>query len=207
MTKTPVKKPAPKVTQPPAQKPVPEQLIGYARVSSTGQDLAAQLEQLTAAGCVKIFKEKLSGAGMSERRELIKLIKAIEPGDVLTVTSIDRLARSVLDLFFIVRQVSEAGGGFRSLVQPWANTSTASGRLMLAILGGLADVERDLIKARTTEGRDRAKAEGRHIGRPSVLTPRQQDEALRRRLEGATLKELAESYDVAISTIARLTKQ
>jgi DNA invertase Pin-like site-specific DNA recombinase len=132
-------------------------------------------------------------------------IKAIGPGDVVTVTRIDRLARSTFDLFAIVKQIVDAKAQFRSLAEPWADTGTSTGRLMIAVLGGLADVERDLIRTRTAEGRSRAKARGQHMGRPPKLTPQQQKEARRRRVEGATLKELAKSYNVGRATISRLT--
>ena len=137
--------------------------------------------------------------------ELFKLLKALAPGDVVTVTRIDRLARSTFDLFAIVKQIVDAGAQFRSLAEPWADTGTSTGRLMIAVLGGLADVERDLIRTRTAEGRSRAKARGQHMGRPPKLTPQQQKEARRRRAEGATLKELAETYNVGRATISRLT--
>src|SRR3954465_8663198 len=177
--------------------------LGYARVSTYGQTLEAQLAQLKAQGCSKIYREKASGA-QADRRELLKLLKAIAPGDVVTVTRIDRLARSTFDLFAIVKQIVDAKGQFRSLAEPWADTATSTGRLMIAVLGGLADVERDLIRTRTAEGRSRAKARGQHMGRPPKLTPQQQAEARRRRAEGATLKELAKSYNVGRATISRL---
>jgi DNA invertase Pin-like site-specific DNA recombinase len=177
--------------------------LGYARVSTYGQTLDAQLEQLKAQGCAKIYREKASGA-QADRRELLRLLKAVGPGDVVTVTRIDRLARSTLDLFAIVKQIVDARGQFRSLAEPWADTSTSTGRLMIAVLGGLADVERDLIRTRTAEGRSRAKARGQHMGRPAKLTPQQQTEARQRREKGATLKELADSYNVSRATISRL---
>lgn len=178
-------------------------IIGYARVSTHGQTLDAQLEQLKTAGCVLTYREQTSGA-KAERRELQRMLKAMRPGDVVTVTRIDRLARSTFDLFAIVRTIIEVGGQFRSLAEPWADSATSTGRLMLAVLGGLADVERDLIKTRTAEGRSRAKSRGQHMGRPPALTPQQQTEARRRRANGATLKELADSYNVAVATISRL---
>jgi DNA invertase Pin-like site-specific DNA recombinase len=177
--------------------------LGYARVSTYGQTLDAQLDQLRKAGCTKIFREKVTGARV-DRRELLKLLKAVAPGDVVTVTRIDRLARSTFDLFAIVKQIVDAKGQFQSLAEPWADTATSTGRLMIAVLGGLADVERDLIRTRTAEGRSRAKARGQHMGRPPKLTPQQQKEARRRRAEGETLKELAKSYNVGKSTISRL---
>jgi DNA invertase Pin-like site-specific DNA recombinase len=177
-------------------------VIGCARVSTVGQTLDAQLDQLKAQGCARIYREKVSGA-KADRRQLPRMLASIEAGDVVTVTRIDRLARSTFDLFAIVKRIVDAGGQFRSPAEPWADTATSTGRLMIAVLGGLADVERDLIRTRTAEGRSRAKARGQHMGRPPKLTPQQQ-EARRRRAEGATLKELALSYHVAAATISRL---
>src|SRR5215217_9789685 len=178
--------------------------LGYARVSTVGQTLEAQLEQLTAADCHPIFREKLSGARL-DRKELQKLLRALRAGDTIVVTRRDRLARSTFDLFAIVRQIVDAGAQFRSLAEPWADTSTSTGRLMIAVLGGLADVERDLIRTRTSEGRSRAKTQGKHMGRPPSLTPAQKKEAIRRRAHGETLQELAHSYNVSRATISRLT--
>jgi DNA invertase Pin-like site-specific DNA recombinase len=178
-------------------------LIGYARVSTYGQTLDAQLEQLKVAGCARIYREKATGA-RADRKELLKMLRQLAAGDVVVVTRIDRLARSTFDLFAIVKQIADADARFQSLAEPWADTGTSTGRLMLAVLGGLADVERDLIRTRTAEGRSRATARGQHMGRPPSLTPQQQAEARQRRAEGATLKELARSYDVSPATISRL---
>ncbi|HQR89735.1 MAG TPA: recombinase family protein, partial [Caulobacter sp.] len=106
------------------------------------------------AGCSRIFKEKVSGA-RADRRELNRLLAALRDDDQVVVTRIDRLARSTFDLFAIVRRIVDAKAQFRSLAEPWADTATSTGRLMLAVLGGLADVERDLIRTRTAEGRAR----------------------------------------------------
>jgi|SRR6516162_2082535 DNA invertase Pin-like site-specific DNA recombinase len=180
--------------------------LGYARVSTYGQTLYAQLAQLRRAGCTKIYREKATGA-RPERRALLKLLQALAPRDVVTVTRIDRLARSIFDLFSIVKQIVDKGGQFRSLAEPWADTATSTGRLMIAVLGGLADAERDVIRTRTAEGRSRAKARGQHMGRgrPSKLTDAQKAEARRRRTEGTTLAEFARSYHVSKSTISRLS--
>src|SRR5208282_372519 len=158
--------------------------LGYARVSTYGQTLDAQLEQLRGAGCIKIYREKVTGAH-SDRRQLLKMLDTLAPGDVVTVTRIDRLARSTFDLFAIVKQIVDAKAQFRSLGEPWADTGTSTGRLMIAVLGGLADVERDLVLTRTAEGRARAQKRGQHMGRPSKLTEAQKAEARRRRAEGA----------------------
>jgi len=179
-------------------------IIGYARVSTYGQTLDAQLEQLEATGCVRTYREQASGA-KADRRELQRMLKALQPGDQVTVTRIDRLARSTFDLFSIVKQIVDAGGQFRSIAEPWADSSTSTGRLMLAVLGGLADVERDLIRTRTAEGRSRATARGQHMGRPSALSAQQAAEARQRRQDGATLQELATSYNVSKATISRVT--
>jgi DNA invertase Pin-like site-specific DNA recombinase len=182
-----------------------KRLIGYARVSTVGQTLDSQLEQLRAAGCTakNIYREKVTGA-RADRRELNRMLGKLAPSDVVTVTRIDRLARSTFDLFAIVKLIVDAKAQFRSLAEPWADSTSTTGRLMLAVLGGLADVERDLIRTRTAEGRSRAKAQGKHMGRPPSLTPAQKKEAVTRRAQGATLDELARSYNVSRATISRL---
>src|SRR5262245_28522767 len=166
--------------------------LGYARVSTYGQPLDSQLEQLRGAGCTKIFREKVTGAH-NDRRELLKMLKGLVQGDMVIVTRIDRLARSTFDLFAIVKQIVDAQAQFRSLAEPCADTGTSTGRLMIAVLGGLADVERDLIRTRTAEGRTRAQKRGQHMGRSSKLTDAQKAEARRRRAQGATLAEIARS--------------
>src|SRR6201982_3560896 len=150
--------------------------LGYARLSTYGQTLDSQLEQVRGVGCNKIYREKVTGAH-NDRRELLKMLKALAPGDVVTVTRIDRLARSTFDLFAIVKQIVDAGGQFRSLAEAWDDTGTSTGRLMIAVLGGIADVERDLIRTRTAEGRSRAQRRGQRMGRPSRLTVAQKAEA------------------------------
>jgi DNA invertase Pin-like site-specific DNA recombinase len=178
--------------------------LGYARVSTVGQTLEAQLGQLKAAGSSRDYREKVSGAKV-DRKELGKLLKAITTGDQVVVTRIDRLARSVFELFAIVKKIIDAGGQFLSLAEPWADTSTSTGRLMIAVLGGLADVERDLIRTRTGEGRARAKLRGQHMGRPPKMTAAQKEEALRRRKDGEAVSDLARSYGVSPAAIYRAT--
>jgi DNA invertase Pin-like site-specific DNA recombinase len=176
---------------------------GYARVSTNSQDLAAQEAELMAAGCAKVFKEKVSGA-KTDRAELAKVIRRLEPGDVLVVTRLDRLARSTRDLLNIMAIIGERKAGFRSLKDTWADTTTPHGRLMLTVLGGLAEFERELIRARTGDGRARAKARGVRFGRPSALTPHQRAEALQRLANGEAQADLARSYGVSQATISRL---
>src|SRR2546430_484794 len=179
-------------------------LYGYARVSTREQDLAAQDAELRAAGCVKTFKEKVSGA-KTDRPELAKVIRRLEPDDVLVVTRLDRLARSTRDLLNVLHAVAERGAGFKSLKDAWCDTTTPHGRLMLTVLGGLAEFERELIRARTSEGRARAKARGVRLGRRPKLTPHQKREALSRRANREPLTEIAPSYNLSHSTISRLT--
>ncbi|MCC6780593.1 MAG: recombinase family protein [Hyphomicrobiales bacterium] len=178
-------------------------VVGYARVSTDGQTLDAQHAALKAAGADRVFAEKVSGA-KSDRRQLQRAIDAIGAGDVLLVTRLDRLARSTRDLLNVLATASERGAGFRSIADAWADTTTAHGRLMLTVLGGLAEFERELIRARTDDGRKRAMARGVRFGRRPKLTPHQIQEARTRRDAGEPLVEIARSYAVSHSTISRL---
>src|SRR5829696_3815667 len=168
---------------------------GYARVLTDGQTLDAQVAQLKAAGAEKVFREKVSGA-RADRPELARLMRALNPGDVVLVTRLDRLARSTRDLLNTLAAVADKQAGFRSLNDTWADTTTPHGRLMLTVLGGRAEFERELIRARTGEGRERAKARGVRLGRKPKLTPHQQREALARREAGEPLIEIGRSYGV-----------
>jgi DNA invertase Pin-like site-specific DNA recombinase len=173
---------------------------GYARVSTDGQSIEAQVRQLAKAGCKKVFREVASGA-KTNRAELRRLLTGIEAGDVVMVTRLDRLARSTRDLLNTLAAIADRKAGFRSLGDTWADTTTPHGRLMLAVLGGLAEFERDLIRARTGEGRARAVANGVKLGRkPS--SPRTSD----RRRSGALLparRRSARSRAATTSTTAR----
>jgi DNA invertase Pin-like site-specific DNA recombinase len=172
---------------------------GYARVSTNGPQDA----ELRAAGCAKVFKEKASGA-KSDRPELAKAIGRLEEGDVLVVTRLDRLARSTRDLLNVIAAIADRGAGFKSLKDAWADTTTAHGRLMLTVLGGLAEFERELIRARTGEGRKRAKDRGVKFGRPRKMTPHQRQEAIQRLIAGETQADVARTYNVDAATICRL---
>ena len=176
---------------------------GYARVSTNGQDLGSQEAELIAAGCAKVFKEKVSGA-KTNRAELAKALRKLEPGDVLIVSRLDRLARSTRDLLNIVAAIAEREAGFRSLKDTWADTTTPHGRLMLTVLGGLAEFERELIRARTGDGRVRAKARGVKFGRPSALTAHQRQEAIQRLAQGEAQADVARTFNVSQATISRL---
>jgi DNA invertase Pin-like site-specific DNA recombinase len=177
-------------------------IYGYARVSTDGQSVAAQVKQLEDAGAEKVFRETASGA-KSDRAQLQRAIAQLAAGDVLMVTRLDRLARSTRDLLNILASIAERKAGFRSFGDAWADTTTPHGRLMLTVLGGLAEFERELIKARTGEGRARAVAGGVRLGRKPKLTAHQRQEALHRRKNGELVRD-ARSYNVSHSTISRL---
>ena len=179
-------------------------IYGYARVSTDGQTLDAQRQALLASGAVKVFEETASGA-KSDRKELAKALQALASGDTLLVTRLDRLARSTRDLLNILDNLSKRGAAFRSLSDQWADTTTAHGRLMLTVLGGLAEFERELIRARTGEGRARAVARGQHMGRPPALTRHQIEDAIKDLHSGAaTQADLARRFNVSQSTSSRL---
>jgi DNA invertase Pin-like site-specific DNA recombinase len=178
-------------------------IYGYARVSTDGQTLAAQDADLHKAGCAKVYAEKISGA-RADRPQLAKVLKRLENGDVLMVTRLDRLARSTRDLLNILDAVGKTGASFKSLGDAWADTTTPHGRLMVTVLGGLAEFERELILARTGDGRARAKAKGVKFGRPAKLTAHQRQEALQRLQQGEAQADVARSYAVSQATISRL---
>jgi DNA invertase Pin-like site-specific DNA recombinase len=178
-------------------------LVGYARVSTRDQDYNGQIAELEAAGCTRIYREKESGA-RTDRRELAKAIAKLESGDVLVVSRLDRLARSTRDLLNVLAEITARGAGFKSLHDTWADTTTPHGRLMLTVLGGLAEFERELIRARTGAGRERAKARGVKFGRPSKLDEFQRREALARLAAGESQADVARSYRVNPATISRL---
>jgi DNA invertase Pin-like site-specific DNA recombinase len=177
--------------------------FGYARVSTDGQTLDSQLEALTAAGAVKVFSEKESGI-KTDRKALARAIAVLDKGDVLLVTRLDRLARSTLDLLNTLEQIAKKKAGFRSLADTWADTTSAHGRLMITILGGVAEFERTLILARTNEGRQRAMAKGVKFGRKPALTPHQIEQAKRLRDQGESNSAIGRLFGVSHQTIGRL---
>jgi len=178
-------------------------IYGYARVSTDGQSVAAQVAQLRAAGAATVFREVASGA-KTDRRQLRRALDQLDAGDVLMVTRLDRLARSTRDLLNTLAAVTVKKASFRSLGDTWADTTTPHGRPMLTVLDGLAEFERELIRARTAEGRSRAVARGVKLGRTPKLTPHQMKEAVKRRDHGEPVREIARSYNVSHSTISRL---
>jgi|SRR5215471_3995598 len=180
-------------------------MVGYARVSTRGQDLTAQQEALSAAGCTKVYYEKVSGA-RSDRVQLARMLKSLEPGDVVIVTRLDRLARSSRDLLNTVHDIDEAGARFRSLADAWCDTTTPHGKLILTVMGGIAEFERSLIMARVGEGIARAREKGVTFGRRVKLNPRQKLMIADRYSRGETMRELATDFDVGVATIHKALK-
>ena len=178
-------------------------IYGYARVSTDGQSVAAQVAALADAGAGKVFKETASGAN-TDRLQLRHMLAQLDTGDVLLVTRLDRLTRSTRDLLNMLTNIAERGAAFRSLGDSWADTTTPHGRLMITMLGGLTEFEREAIRTRTGEGRERAAACSVKIGRKAKLIPHQQREAVQRHENGEATREIARSYNVSHSTISRL---
>lgn len=180
------------------------QILGYARVSTQDQDLAAQMESLREAGAARIFNEKISGV-KRDRPALADLMKNLQAGDTLLVTRLDRLARSTYDLLSILNQVTEKGATFKSMADGWADTATPFGKLAITILGSIAEFERSLILARTSQGRARAKAAGRSIGGPKRRMSDSQIAVARQRMSaGQHPADIAQDYGVSANTIKRL---
>jgi DNA invertase Pin-like site-specific DNA recombinase len=178
-------------------------IVGYARVSTQDQDLSAQIEALKAAGAEKIYREKVSGV-RADRPQMAKLMAGLKPGDVVTVTKLDRFGRSTRELLDLIDRISKAGAAFRSLGDPLWDTSSAQGRLLSTLLAAIAEFERELIRERTGEGRKRAMARGVKFGRKLKLSDYQRAEAIKRRATGETLTSIARSYGVHVSMISRL---
>lgn len=177
-------------------------IIGYARCSTREQDYSTQVERLTSAGAEHIHAEKESGA-KTDRPELARALAALQPGDVLTVTRLDRLARSTLDLHTILARVAAAGAGFRSINEPMIDTTSPHGRLLLAMLAAMAEFERTLILSRTSEGRERARQRGVKFGPRPKLSPVQVAEARRRCREGESPAHVGAVLGVSRQTICR----
>jgi DNA invertase Pin-like site-specific DNA recombinase len=175
-------------------------LIGYARVSSSGQSLEVQRDQLLAAGCTRIFEEKRSGLSQDGREQLALALDYVRDGDVLIVTRLDRLARSITDLRQIVDRATAKEVGFRALQQGDLDTSTSNGRLMLNMLGAFAEFEADLRRERQREGIDRAKANGIYKGRKPTVPV---DEVRKLKAEGMAPTEIAKRLNVGRASVYR----
>jgi DNA invertase Pin-like site-specific DNA recombinase len=176
--------------------------LGYARVSTNEQDTAAQVSALESAGCEKIFREKASG-GRWDRPEL-RLLDQLRKGDILIVSRLDRLSRSLRDLLTIMERIKEAEAGFRSLSEA-IDTTTAPGRMMMQMVGAFAEFERAILRERTKTGLDAARKEGRIGGRRPKLRPNQQDEIVVMVTKGTkTAADAARLFNVHPATVSRL---
>jgi len=172
----------------------PGMIYGYARVSTAAQDETGQVRQLKAAGCEKVFREKITGT-TADRPQLAMLMKALAPGDVVITPAVDRLSRDTTDLLIIARDMQRAGAGIRSLAEPFLDTTSDFAEIIFAILGVAAKLERRRILERTARGRADAKANGVKFGRKPILTPHQQKEARKRLEAGETQRSVARSYN------------
>lgn len=177
--------------------------FGYARVSTMEQHLDVQIAALKKAGCQRVFREKVSGAHR-QRPELQRLLDQLRAGDTLVVWKLDRLARSTRDLLEITETIHATHASFRSLSEPWADTTTHAGKMILTVFAGIAEFERGLIRERTGVGRALAKANGVHFGRPRKLNAEQRTLALRLLDEGKQAGKIAKTFRVHESTIYRL---
>jgi DNA invertase Pin-like site-specific DNA recombinase len=178
--------------------------IGYARVSTVEQNLDMQLQALKKGGCQKIFREKVSGASR-QRPEFQRMLDQLRPGDIIVVWKLDRLARSTRDLLETIETMRDAGARFQSLSEPWADTTTHAGKMIMTVFAGIAEFERDLIRERTTAGRDAAKSRGVRFGRPRKLTAEQTKLVRRLIEEGRAVREVAETFKVHVATIYRVS--
>ncbi len=177
-------------------------LVGYARVSTDDQDLTLQRAMLNKAGCKRLYEEKISGA-KRQRPELNRLLDQLRAGDVLVVSRLDRLARSTRDLLEIAELLKQAEAGLRSLYEPWADTTSPAGQMVLTVFAGMAEFERELIKERTSSGRVQAKARGVRFGRPLKLTGEQIKLGGRLIDEGRSAREVARMFKVHPATVYR----
>ena len=177
-------------------------LLGYARLSTDDQDLSLQRASLRAAGCRRIYEEKVPVA-QRDRPELIQLLDALRDKDVVVVTRLDRLARSTRDLLSVTRQIEVTGAGLRSLAEPWADTTLPAGGMVLTVFAGIAEFERSLILNRTSAGRSAAAQRGVRFGRPHKLGPDQLAQAQRLIEEGTSVRETAKLLNVHMATLYR----
>ena len=177
--------------------------LGYARVSTLEQNLDLQLSALEKAGCRLIFHEKVSGY-TRQRPEFQRMLDQMRPGDTVVVWKLDRLARSTRDLLNTLETIHEAGGKFRSLSEPWANTTTDAGKMIMTVFAGIAEFERALIRERTGAGREAARKRGVRFGRPPKLNRDQVQLACQLLEQGKAVKDIARTFDVHEATIYRL---
>ncbi len=177
-------------------------LIGYARVSTDDQHLDSQRSSLREFGCERIYEEKVSGV-QRQRPELARLLDNLRKNDVLVFTRLDRLARSTRDLLEIAEVLNERGVGIRSLAEPWVDTTSASGKMVLTVFAGIAEFERSLIVERTRTGRIAAQKKGVRFGRPPKLSAEQIAMGQRLIAEGSSVRDAAHILNCHHATLYR----
>lgn len=183
-----------------------ETLIGYARVSTNSQNLNSQLSLLEESGCKRIFKDVYTGKTARNRTELSALLDFLRPGDIVVVTKLDRLSRSLTDLLKISDQIHSKGAELRSLSEDF-DTTKSMGKLIFHVMGVLAEFERSRISERTKEGLRAARERGRVGGRPRVLTDRHRDLVMKLREQGDSLRDIASMLNVAVGTVQRVIQE
>ncbi len=178
-------------------------ILGYARVSTEGQDLSYQLNKLRAAGCHRIFHEKRSGKNSVDRPQLNRLLKSVGPGDLVLATATDRMARDPVDLLNILQVVRKRGAGLRLLDEPFIDTTSEMSDLIVFLVGWAARWQRRRILENTAHGREMARQRGVKFGRKPKLSPDQREQVRRLHRGGTCVRALAEKFKVSPSTIAR----
>lgn len=181
-------------------------IIGYARVSAADQDYDGQIERLKDYGCDRVYAEKASGKSQNGRHQLHIALKKLLPSDTFVVVRLDRLARSIRDLLNILDQIKKAGARIKAIEDPWLDTTTPHGELILTIMGGMFEFERKLIRQRCEEGIKRAKAQGKQFGRRPALDAGQRRKVAERHANGETIAALADDYEVGVATIWRVLR-
>ena len=176
-------------------------MVGYARVSSAGQSLEIQQEQLAQAGCEKLFSEKQSGTSTSNRMALQDALEWLREGDTLVVTRLDRLARSGKDLHDIIDKLSRKKVSFQCLQQGAVDTTTSMGKLVLGILGAVAEFETDIRKERQRDGIEKAKLRGVYKGRPASIDA---DKVRELRTAGMGASQIASELQIGRASVYRL---
>ena len=176
--------------------------LGYARVSTSAQDLDLRRIELEVAGCGALFEERVSGA-RKKRPELEILLGQLRKGDVVVVMRLDRLARSTSELLHVAETIGEGDAGLQSLAEPWADSTSSSGRMILTVFAGIAEFERELVRGRTENGRQAALQRGVVFGRPPKLGVEQRETARQLIESGKSVRDVARTFKVHPATIYR----
>lgn len=180
--------------------------IGYARVSTVDQNLDRQMLALKEAGCEKIYKEKLSGMKL-DRKELQRMLSELQTGDTIIVKELTRVSRSTVDLLQLVKQITDKGCFIKSLSESWLDTTSASGKLMLTMMAGIAEFERSLMLQRCNEGRIMAVSKGVKMGRPKILDENMNYAIGLYMSKAMSIRKICASTGVSKTTLCRRIKE